>query len=303
MNNEYYYSFRYYLDQTFHCRAHRISLNAGFSCPNRDGTLSSEGCIFCNEAGFSHSTGVAQPLAQQIALARTRLKERRGAEKFIAYFQNASNTHALLAQLKQAYDAIRAFPDIVGLMIATRPDCVDEARLGLIAEYCQDFDVWIEYGLQSMHEQTLRQINRNHTFAQFVDAVQAAQQRGIKVVAHVILGLPGETDTHMRQTAAALGDLGINGVKLHVLHVVQDTDLARMYALGKVSLLSEPEYICAACDFLELLPKECVIMRLVSDARPDVLVAPLWINEKQRVIQSIEKEFARRGTRQGSKST
>ena len=301
--NSYYYSFRKYLEQRFGCRVRRISLNAGFSCPNRDGTLSSDGCIFCNEAGFSPNSATLLSLAEQIAQQQKQLKARGRAEKFIAYFQNASNTHAAVAKLKQAYDTIRLYPDIVGLMIATRPDCVDEQRLELIAEYVQDYDVWIEYGLQSMHEQTLRQINRNHTFAQFVDAVQAAQQRGIKVVAHVILGLPGETDTHMRQTAAALGDLGINGVKLHVLHVVQDTDLARMYALGKVALLSEQEYICAACDFLELLPKECVIMRLVSDARPDVLVAPLWINEKQRVIQSIEKEFARRGTRQGSKST
>jgi len=299
MSNEYYYSFRYYLDQTFHCRAHRISLNAGFSCPNRDGTLSSEGCIFCNEAGFSHSTGVAQPLAQQIALARTRLKERRGAEKFIAYFQNASNTHALLAQLKQAYDAIRAFPDIVGLMIATRPDCVDEARLDLIAEYCQDYDVWIEYGLQSIHEQTLREINRNHTFRQFVAAAKLAKARGIKVTSHVILGLPGETVEHMRQTAAALAELGIDGVKLHVLHVVKDTVLAEQYAAGQIALLAEAEYVSRACDFLERLPAQCVIMRLVSDARPDVLVAPQWINDKQRIIQAIEKEFERRRTRQG----
>jgi hypothetical protein len=300
--NGYYYSFRDYLEQQFHCRVRRISLNAGFSCPNRDGTLSREGCIFCNEAGFSSWAKTPVSLSDQIALQRDHLRARGRADKYIAYFQNASNTHAGMEQLERAYDVIRQYPDIVGLMIATRPDCLDAGRLDLIARYCPEYDVWIEYGLQTIHEQTLRQLNRNHTAAQFLTAVRMARERGIKVTAHVILGLPEETAALMRQTARALAEVKIDGVKLHALHVLQDTVLARQFSSGKVALLTDREYIGLACDFLERLPADCVIMRLVSDARPEVLVAPTWINDKQRIIRGIEQEFSRRGTRQGSEA-
>ncbi|MFH2138666.1 MAG: TIGR01212 family radical SAM protein [Candidatus Omnitrophota bacterium] len=298
-NKTYYYSFSEYLRQRFGVRVHRISINAGFSCPNRDGTLSDQGCIFCNEEGFSHYTGVYPSIEEQIATSMGFIRERFKAEKFIAYFQNASNTYADVDTLRQTYDVIKKFPDIVGLTISTRPDCIDKAKLDLIDTYAGAYDVWIEYGLQSIHEKTLKTINRLHSTMQFLEAIEQTAKRRIKIGVHVILGLPGESKEEIMETADVLSTLPIDGVKLHVLHVLRDTKLQEQYKEGKIQLLESDEYVQLACDFLERLSPKCVVMRLVSDANKDVLIAPEWINQKHKVRQDIEDEFQKRGTRQG----
>ncbi|MCG2712890.1 MAG: TIGR01212 family radical SAM protein [Candidatus Omnitrophica bacterium] len=294
-----YYSFSSYLKKKFKCRVQRISLNAGLNCPNRDGTFGFEGCYFCNEKGFVNFDNSEIALDEQIQTSLSFFKKRFKAEKFIAYFQNASNTYAPVEKLRAIYDVIKKYPEFVGLFISTRPDCIDEEKLDMISAYNDKYDVWIEYGLQTIHDKTLEFLNRRHTFRQFQEAVELTARRNIKTAAHVILGLPRETRQDMLQTAKALTELGLSGVKLHMFHVLKETEIARMYEQGKISLLSEEEYVEIVCDFLERISPECVIMRLVSNSKDDVLISPKWINRKQEVQRKIEEEFKKRKTRQG----
>lgn len=297
----YYYSFSEYLKRRFDTQVRRVSLNAGFGCPNRDGTLGSDGCAFCNEKGFASFPEKSLGLEDQIKSSTEFFRARFKAKKFIAYFQNACNTYACVEDLKEAYDVIKHFPDIVGLFISTRPDCIDEEKLGLIESYADNYDTWIEYGLQSIHDKTLERLNRLHTFSQFLEAVNATAKKKIKMSAHVILGLPGESKEDMMKTAIALSDLPLSGVKIHVFHVMRDTKLEKLYRSGKIELVNPEEYAGLACDFLERLNPDIVIMRLVSNARDEVLLAPKWINDKQKLLSMISAEFKKRGTYQGIK--
>ena len=298
---EYFFSFNTYLRNKFGRRVQRLSLNAGFTCPNRDGKISREGCIYCNDEGFSPFARTRLSLEQQIRQSIIYARNRYKAEKFIAYFQNATNTYAPLDKLKKAYNTIREFPDIVGLYISTRPDCVDEKRLDLIASFRKDYEVWIEYGLQSAHDRTLKFINRGHIFHDFVKAAEMAVERKIKVGAHVILGLPGETQADILSTAQKLAKMPVSGIKFHMLHVLKDTKLERYYNEGKIKLLSFNKYVECVCDFLETISPVCVIFRIISDAKDDFLIAPKWINRKSEVINAVNNEFKRRGTKQGSR--
>ena len=205
-------------------------------------------------------------------------------------------------ELQKNYEVIREFPDIVGLSISTRPDCIDNEKLDLIESYSSDYDVWIEYGLQSIHDKTLKLINRQHDAQQFIDAVEITSTRNIKIAAHVILGLPGENKTEMIETAKALTLLGINGLKIHAFHILRGTYFHELFDEGKIRLLKEDEYVQIVCGFLEYINPKCVIMRLVSNADKNVLIAPPWINNKQKILQAIESEFERRSTHQGSKA-
>ena len=298
---KYYHSFNDYLLKKFKARVHKISLNAGFTCPNRDGTLEVLGCVFCNEKGFSHFVNTKLPLYEQIETSMKFFRKRFNAEKFIAYFQNATNTYASVSKLKHAYDVIKLYPDIVGLSISTRPDCIDEKKLDLIESYSNDYDVWIEYGLQTIHDATLNKINRSHTFSHSLEAIRQTAKRNIKIGVHVILGLPGESRTDMIETAKAIANLPIAGVKLHILHILKNTELERLLNKHEVKLLGQNEYVEIVCDFLERLSLKCVVLRLVSDAKDDMLVAPKWVNQKQKIIEKIKDEFKRRGTKQGSR--
>jgi len=297
----YYYSFNQYLREKFGERVHRISLNAGFTCPNRNGKLSREGCIFCNEDGFSHFAGSSASLEEQIEASMAFYRNRFKTEKFIAYFQNATNTYERADRLKKTYDVIKKFPEIIGLFISTRPDCINQEKLDLIEKYQDKYEVWLEYGLQSIHDRTLAKINRMHNFSQTVKAIEDTSKRKIKVAVHVILGLPDETQEDMLNTAKSIAKLPIGGVKLHVLHVLRDTKLEKLYNDGKIKLLDKDEYVSLACNFLEYLNPKCVILRLISDAKDEVLIAPKWINCKHKVIGNIENEFKKRNTRQGIK--
>jgi radical SAM protein (TIGR01212 family) len=289
------------LKRTFGCRVHRVSLDAGFTCPNRDGSVGTDGCIFCGGAG-SGSFGISrgEPVAAQLAEGKEVMARKYKAEKFLAYFQSYSNTYAPAERLKALYDEALAVPDVVGLIVGTRPDCLEPATLDLLTEYARSTYFWLELGLQSPLDRTLKLLNRGHDFAAFAAAVKACKGRGIMVCAHVILGLPGESREEMLATPAALNDLGVDGVKVHLLHVMRDTPLATMYEQGEVRLLSRDDYVGLVCDFLERLEARISIQRLTGDGGRDHLIAPLWSLAKFEVLNAIDGELERRGSFQGS---
>jgi len=297
--NEPYYSFNNYLKEKFGQRVHRISIDAGFTCPNIDGHLSEDGCIYCNNKGFSLFTGKTKDIRAQISESIEYYRARSGINKFLAYFQAFSNTHADCWQLKEKYDIIKEFPEIVGLFISTRPDCIDEDKLKLIASYKNDYLVWVEYGLQTSDCKTLRILNRNHTYEDFLNAVNLTKKYGINIGVHLILGLPWLTHEDAMKDAAQLSKLDIQGIKFHVLHVFEGTKLCEMYKEKTIKLVTQEEYTKLICDFLERIPTNMVILRLVSSSNPKLLVAPLWMNDKNSVIENIKKEFTRRQTKQG----
>lgn len=299
---ERFYSFNKYLREKFGQRIHKISLDAGFSCPNINGNLSSQGCVFCNNKAFSHFGHLSHlSLEEQILEIKDYAKGRVKANKYIAYFQSNSSTYGDIEFLRKQYNTIRKFNDFVGISISTRPDCIDEKKLDLIEEFTKDYEVYIEYGLQTVHNRTLKLINRNHEFKDFQKAVElTASRSNIKIGVHIILGLLGETKEDMLATAKVLAEMPIWGVKFHALHVVRDTALAKMHSEGKLEFLSLEEYVDILIDFLELLPETCVVLRLVSDTREELLLAPEWTGDKFKILGRIEQEFKRRKTYQGA---
>jgi len=297
-----YYPFGEYLKRRFGCKVHKVSLHAGFTCPNRDGKAGVGGCTYCVNESFSPQAGKpARPVREQMAEGIAYMRARYRAKKFFAYFQAFSNTYAPVEKLRAVYDEAIAFPDVVGLDIGTRPDCVPAEVLDLVESYTGKLEVWLEYGLQSAHDETLRRINRGHDFAAFRDAVERTKGRNIRICAHVILGLPGETHEQMMQTALALQPLGLDALKLHHLYVARGTPLETEHRAGRLRLFSAREYVEVACDFLERIPENVAIQRLVGDTTSaGVLLAPTWPESKTEVLRLISQEFQRRGTRQGA---
>jgi len=295
-----YNAFSVELKRVFGRRVQRISIDAGFSCPNRDGSLSSEGCIFCGGHG-SGSHGILRNLsvADQIEDGKEVMLRKYKASQFIAYFQAYSNTYAPLERLRELYSTALAAPDVVGLIIATRPDCLPDDVLSYLAEINQLSYLWLELGLQSIHDKSLAFINRCHDHACSVDAIKRARARGLRVCVHIILGLPGETRDEILAMAEELNRLGVEGVKLQLLHVMKGTRLAELYERGEVSLLGRDEYVGLVCDFLERLNPSVQIHRLTGDGGRDNLVAPLWSLKKFEVLNLIDAELERRGTGQG----
>jgi len=297
-----YHDLNSHLQSLFGCRVQKISVDAGLSCPNRDGAISYSGCIYCNARGSgtgAHARGLT--VTDQLEEGKKRLSQRYGAKKFIAYFQSFSNTYAPVIELKRLYEEALSIEDVVGLSIGTRPDCVDESVLDLLEAIAKAHLVWVEYGLQSRHEETLIQINRGHDYACFVKAVRNTQGRGIRICAHVILGLPGETRSHMMETADAIAALGLDGVKIHLLYVINGTRLETLYREGKYRCLEQEEYVDLVCDFLERLPPDMVIQRLTGDPHPEELVAPFWAMEKAKTLSMIRAALESRDTWQGKR--
>jgi radical SAM protein (TIGR01212 family) len=301
MNSKRFNPFSEELKRQFGCRVHRISIDAGFSCPNRDGTVGTGGCIFCSDHG-SGSLGIAREktVAGQLDHGKEVMTRKYKAHKFIAYFQPYSNTYAPPAQLRAAYDEALAVPDVVGLIVGTRPDCLSAETIALLGEYHRKTYFWLELGLQSPHDRTLERIRRGHDFAAFRKTAGTVKARGIRLCVHVILGLPGESREEMLATASILNDLGVDGVKIHLLHVNRGTQLAEMYARGEIVLLGKGEYVGLVCDFLERLDPGIFIHRLTGDGGRD-LVAPLWSAAKFEVLNAIDGELERRGSRQGDR--
>ena len=300
--NKRYYQFSEYLKTKFGKKVYKITLDAGFSCPNRDGTISSGGCIFCDDGGsFSRAHSSLLSVRDQVYTGVKTLGERFKAQKFMSYFQAYSNTYKPVDELKKIYDESLCHPDVVGISIGTRPDCVDEQKLDLIASYTENYETWIEYGLQSMHDRTLKFINRGHDFETFLKAFQENKKRGIKTGVHVILGLPGETKQDMLETVKMLADIGADGVKFHCLCIFPNTKLYDLYEQGSIKLLEEDEYIDIACDCLELLPSDTTIHRLGGNGLQAIKVAPKWLNKKFEILNRIDSELEERNSYQGKK--
>jgi uncharacterized protein len=295
-----YNAFSEELKRVFGCRVQRLSVDAGFTCPNRDGTVGVEGCIFCGGKG-SGSFGILEggTVAEQLEHAKEVMVRKYKAALFIAYFQSYSNTYAPVDRLKALYDEALAVPDVVGLIVGTRPDCLPEKTLDLLASYAERCYFWLELGLQSALDRTLSAIGRGHDIASFTTAVAASKKRGIRVCAHVILGLPGESREEMLQGADFLNNAGVDGVKIHLLHVMRGTRLADRYLEGAVRMLDRDQYVGLVCDFLERLDPAIVVQRLTGDGNRKDLIAPLWSLQKFEVLNCIDNELERRGTRQG----
>lgn len=295
-----YNDYNSYLRKIYGAKVYKIGLDAGFSCPNRDGTLGYDGCIYCNDRGSRSSyTDPVRSVAEQLSLRIGYLKNNFAAEKFIAYFQAFTGTYGPVNKLKGIYDSILPFKDIVELSIGTRPDCVDKEKIDLISSYRSRYEVWIEYGLQSLKNSSLRFLGRGHTFEDFDRAVNLSKSRGIKICAHIILGLPGESPEDAIETAKTLSDLKIDGIKIHLLHVLKGSRLEKLYLAGELKLLEQEEYADIACLFLENLSADVVIQRLTGEGDRDNHIAPSWALDKTKTIRMIEERLARRGTRQG----
>jgi radical SAM protein (TIGR01212 family) len=298
--SERYYPFSRFLRGRFGQKVYRVTIDAGFTCPNVDGTVAVGGCVYCDNRSFSPNRRLPRStIEEQVARGVAALRKRYQAERFIAYFQAATNTYATVQKLRRLYDQALAHPDVVGLAIGTRPDCVPEAILELIQEYARDRYVCLELGLQTIHDRSLDWMNRGHHIDAFYDAVARCQGRNLDLCAHVILGLPGESHDDMMETARVLASLPVQAVKIHNLHVVKDTPLADQYARGEVGLLSREEYVRTVCDFLERLRPEMVIHRLSGDAPPDYLVAPDWCLDKPALLRTIRTELEARDSWQG----
>jgi radical SAM protein (TIGR01212 family) len=290
-----------YYRELFGCRVQKISLDAGLTCPNRDGAISTGGCIYCNPSGSgtgAHKKGVS--ITEQLLLGKKTLAARYKAKKFIAYFQSFSNTYAPIDRLKGLYDEALSVEDVVGLSIGTRPDCVHESTLDLLESYARRHLIWLEYGLQSVHDSTLKLINRGHDFRCFKTTVAATQKRrGLHICTHIILGLPHEDRHKMRETAKQIATLGIDGIKIHLLYVIAGTKLEKRYRQGGYTCLGQEEYVDLACDIVERLPGNMIIQRLTGDPHPEELVAPAWALNKSQTLTMIKDRLAARDTWQG----
>ncbi|GKT07834.1 TIGR01212 family radical SAM protein [Desulforhabdus sp. TSK] len=295
-----YRDYNSYLRELFGCRVQKITLDAGLTCPNRDGTLGTGGCIYCNERGSG--TGAAQQsksITEQLANAKAYLKRRYKAIKFLGYFQSFTNTYAPLPRLRSLYAEALSDPDVVGLTIGTRPDCVSEEVLDHLQELSQQRLIWLEYGLQSANDDTLSRIHRGHDVAAFESALRRTRERGIPVCAHVILGLPGEDRELMLNTARFVANHDIQSVKIHLLYVVRGTPLESWYEQGQYQCLSREEYVSMAAEFLTLLPPHVIIQRLTGDPHPEELVAPSWALEKSENLRALHAYMEKYGLYQG----
>ncbi|MEP9412642.1 MAG: TIGR01212 family radical SAM protein [Candidatus Brocadia sp.] len=297
-----FYPFREYLKEHFPYKVHKIPLHAGFTCPNRDGHVGVGGCTYCINESFSPNVnGPSLSIKEQVERGKAFHKKRYGAEKFIAYFQSFTNTYADLETLKSCYEEALNDKDVVGISIGTRPDCISDDILNLIDRYTKKYHVWIEYGLQSIHDRTLERVNRGHDYKTFLDAINRTKKTCINICVHVILGLPGETREDMMETAEAVSTLGIQGIKLHHLYVAKNTVLAEEYFQGKVQTLDMNTYIQLTADFLERIPSDVTVQRLVGDTHGNFLISPIWKASKAEITYGITRELERRGTWQGSR--
>jgi hypothetical protein len=296
-----YYSFSDYLRDKYKRRVLKIPINAGLSCPNRNGTVGTDGCIFCSEDG-SATPGItgSAPVPEQMEAVKKKFKRSDPGDGYIAYFQAFTNTYGPILQLKKLYDLAVAQEDVIGLMIGTRPDCLSDEILDLVASYCMPgFELWLEIGMQTSHDKSLEFLRRGHTNDAAVSAVTRAAGRGIPVCVHLILGIPGESWSDMMATAESLRSLPVKGIKFHHLHVIKGTALADLHRSGWMKSLSRKEYVSVLCDFIERISPEILIHRLMGDREEKTLVAPRWGMHKGTVLKAIEDEFRRRCTFQG----
>jgi len=294
--------FSEHLKECFGGRIHKISVDAGFSCPNRGGTRSLPGCLFCDPGG-SGAVGIdrAVSVAQQIEGGKEVMTRKYKAKRFLAYFQPFSNTWAPSEALRTLYEEALGVEGVVGLSIGTRPDCLPLDVLDLLAEFHRRTYFWLELGLQSSHDKTLSFLRRGHDYAAFLRAYKGAKERGLRVCVHVILGLPGEDREAMLATADEMARLKVDGIKIHLLHVLKGTPLGDLYEEGKIPILTRDAYVPLVVDFLERLHPDTLIHRLTGDGPRDLLLAPLWSLKKWEVLNAIDDEMDNRDSYQGSR--
>ena len=297
----YYHSLNEELKKRFGTKVYKLALDGGFTCPNRDGTLDTHGCIFCSCSGSGEFTADSTAgIPQQIEQAKRRVASKNRTGKYIAYFQNFTNTYGSIERMEQLFSAAIRHPEVVALSVATRPDCLPDEVLALLQMLNTQKPVWVELGLQTIHPQSAAYIRRGYDLPVFDDAVKQLKQAGLETIVHQIIGLPGESDAQIIQTARYIGQSGSDGIKLHLLHVLKGTDLALDYAAGKFETLTLEHYISLLERCLQVLPPEVVIHRLTGDGAKRDLIAPLWSADKKRVLNAIRTAFIHDNLVQGS---
>lgn len=299
--SDYILTFGQYMLQQHGERVHKIALDAGLTCPNRDGVKGMGGCTFCNNASFSPNGRKPPSLSEQIKRGKYAIAKRTRARRFLAYFQAYTNTYAEVTELVALYEEALSDPDMAGLSIGTRPDCVPEAVLDLLVSFQRrGLVVWLELGLQSAFDETLKRVNRGHGLEEYERTVIAARESGIPVCTHLIIGLPGETEHNYHASLDTVLALGTDGLKIHPLHVVKNTLLAAEWRRGEYQPLEMADYIRIAANLIERTPPHIVYHRVTGTASKDILLAPSWCSQKWNVLNGIELELKRRGHRQGT---
>lgn len=302
LDNKRYHTLNYHYKEKYHDKVIKVSLNAGFTCPNIDGKVGYGGCIYCSKSGSGDFGGdITKSLSEQFDEIKETLSKKWPSGKYIAYFQAHTNTYAPLSVLKEKYESVLKKENVIGIAIATRPDAIEDEVLDYLEELNKNTDVTVELGLQTIHEDTAKLINRCHSLTQFEEMVKKLRKRNIEVVVHIINGLPYETKEMMIDTVKYLNHLDINGIKIHMLNIVKDTPLATLYQEKKFKVLSKEEYIDIVIQQLEYLRPEIVIHRITSDPDPKNLIEPAWLIKKFCVLNDIDKEMKKRDTYQGKK--
>ena len=302
-SNKRYYTLDYYYKNKYNCKISKISLNMGLSCPNKDGTKGTGGCVYCSKMGSGEYAGeINMPLKEQFESVKKIMLHKWPDSKFIAYFQANTNTYGPLDKLVKAWEEVLTYDNVVGINISTRPDSITNECYEELDKLNKKTDLVVELGLQTIHDKTSKLINRCHTLKEFDDAVDELNKREIKVLVHIINGLPGESKEDMLETVKYLSKKNIWGIKIHMLNVLKDTKLYEMYKEKPFHILTKEEYVDIVCDELELLREEVVINRLTADGKLEDLVEPKWIIKKVCVLNDIDKEMARRDSYQGKKS-
>ena len=290
-----------FLKRKFGGKTVKISLNGGFTCPNRDGSKGTGGCSYCSASGSGdHAGDPLMSISEQFVAGKRLLEAKWGTDvRYIPYFQANTNTYAPLPKLRALFEEALSWENVVGIAISTRADCISEETADYLVELSFRTYLTVELGLQTVHDITAGKINRCHTFGEFLQGFEMLKSRGINVCVHIINGLPGETREMMLETVRTAAGLGIHGIKIHLLHIIRGTRLAEQYLRGEFEAMGLEEYVELVCDQLELLPPEVLIERLTGDGARDSLIAPLWSRDKKAVLNSIDKELRRRGTTQG----
>ena len=301
-NNKRYHTWNYYLRNTFGEKVFKVSLNAGFTCPNIDGKVSHGGCTYCSKEGSGDFAGNPKDdLINQFENIKAMMHKKWPTAKYLGYFQAFTNTYAPLDVLKEKYETILAQDDVIGISISTRPDCLEDDVVEYLGELNQRTNLWVELGLQTIHDSTSKLINRGHDYQAFLDGVEKLKKKNITIVVHIINGLPGEDYNMMMETAKAVADLNVHGIKIHLLHVIKNTPMAKMLEKNMMHLMTQDEYVNLVCDQLEILPEEMIIHRLTGDGKKEDLVGPLWSLKKWEVLNQIDDTLKMRNSYQGIK--
>ena len=301
-SNKRYHTLDYYYKNRFHEKVFKVSLNAGFTCPNIDGTVGTGGCIYCSKSGSGEFAGnEKESIEKQFIEIRNMMLKKWPKAKYIGYFQAHTNTYAPVEKLKELYETILKQDNVIGLNIATRPDSITDECLDYLEELNKKTYLTVELGLQTIHDKTSKLINRGHNLKCFEDMLEKLRKRNINVVVHIINGLPYETKEMMIETAKYLSTKDIHGIKIHMLHILKDTALAKLYEKEKFHVLSREEYVDIVCSQLEVLREDIVINRVTGDPNPEDLIEPFWLIKKFGVLNEIDKEMVRRNSYQGIK--